>query len=113
MRGHGFVTRMDMPVDFLALLEAELPEESQDDPGSRIANGPQPNGDLEVEVARPEAAVAENCASASQQSAVVSVGRDALQRRTPYVSMAGKLGKGRHGTPAERKLLTYHMRALA
>ena len=87
-------------MDFLALLESESLEDS---PSSR-----KPLAEMNDEQLVP---VQESC----PDSALVERGEVGENEASPsmtfsFPSLVGKVGSGRHGSPAEQSLLMYHMR---
>ena len=87
-------------MDFLALLENDSADAAANEDGG---------------IAHPHLALApvesvERNDLPQQSDALVPVQRRGFQRRSNFPSLAGRVGRGRHGEFAERALLTCHMR---
>lgn len=87
-------------MDFLALLESESLEDS--------SSSRQPLAEINDEQLVP---VQESCPN----NALVERGEVGENEASPsmnfsFPSLVGKVGSGRHGSPAEKNLLMYHMR---
>ena len=84
-------------MDFLALLENDSADAAADEDGhAHLALAPVES--------------AERNDLPQQSDALVPVQRGGFQRRSIFPSLAGRVGRGRHGGFAERALLTCHMR---